>query len=45
MPATVWLDIVFVPLFVAGVETITIVGRPGGYGNYGVPLCPCEKYG
>jgi hypothetical protein len=32
MLATVWLDIVFVPLFVAGVETITIVGRPGGYG-------------
>jgi membrane-bound metal-dependent hydrolase YbcI (DUF457 family) len=29
MLATVWLDIVFVPLFVAGVETITIVGRPG----------------
>jgi membrane-bound metal-dependent hydrolase YbcI (DUF457 family) len=33
MLATVWLDIVFVPLFVAGVETITIVGRPGGYGE------------
>jgi hypothetical protein len=32
MLATVWLDIVFVPLFVAGVETITLVGRPGGYG-------------
>jgi membrane-bound metal-dependent hydrolase YbcI (DUF457 family) len=32
MLAAVWLDIVFVPLFVAGVETITIVGRPGGYG-------------
>ena len=32
MLATVWLDIVFVPLFVAGVETITIVDRPGGYG-------------
>jgi hypothetical protein len=32
MLATVWLDIVFVPLFVAGVETITFVGRPGGYG-------------
>ena len=32
MLATVWLDIVFVPLFVAGVETITIVGRSGGYG-------------
>jgi hypothetical protein len=32
MLATVWLDIVFVPLFVAGVETITIVGQPGGYG-------------
>jgi membrane-bound metal-dependent hydrolase YbcI (DUF457 family) len=32
MLATVWLDIVFVPLFVAGVETITLEGRPGGYG-------------
>ena len=32
MLATVWLDIVFVPLFVAGVETIDFVGRPGGYG-------------
>jgi membrane-bound metal-dependent hydrolase YbcI (DUF457 family) len=32
MLATVWLDIVFVPLFVAGAETITFVGRPGGYG-------------
>ena len=32
MLATVWLDIVFVPLFVAGVETIAFVGRPGGYG-------------
>ena len=32
MLATVWLDIVFVPLFGAGVETITIVGRSGGYG-------------
>ena len=32
MLATVWLDIVFVPLFVAGVETITVVGRPGCYG-------------
>lgn len=33
MLATVWLDIVFVPLFVAGVETVTFVGRPGGYGT------------
>jgi hypothetical protein len=32
MLATVWLDIVFAPLFVAGMETITIVGPPGGYG-------------
>jgi hypothetical protein len=32
MLATVWLDIVFVPLFVAGVETVDFVGRPGGYG-------------
>ncbi|HWX33033.1 MAG TPA: hypothetical protein VNZ53_37095 [Steroidobacteraceae bacterium] len=32
MLATVWLDIVFVPLFVAGVETVALVGRPGGYG-------------
>ena len=32
MLATVWLDIVFVPLFVAGVETVAYVGRPGGYG-------------
>jgi hypothetical protein len=32
MLATVWLDIVFVPLFVAGVETVAFVGRPGGYG-------------
>ena len=32
MLATVWLDIVFVPLFVAGVETVASVGRPGGYG-------------
>jgi membrane-bound metal-dependent hydrolase YbcI (DUF457 family) len=32
MLATVWLDIVFVPLYVAGVETVAFVGRPGGYG-------------
>jgi membrane-bound metal-dependent hydrolase YbcI (DUF457 family) len=32
MLATVWLDIVFVPLFAAGAETISVVGRPGGYG-------------
>lgn len=32
MLATVWLDIVFVPLFVAGVETVAFVGRPGDYG-------------
>jgi hypothetical protein len=33
MLATVWLDIVFVPLFVAGIETIeTVPGTHGGYG-------------
>jgi hypothetical protein len=33
MLATVWLDIVFVPLFVAGIETIeTVPGSRGGYG-------------
>jgi membrane-bound metal-dependent hydrolase YbcI (DUF457 family) len=32
MLATVWLDIVFVPLFVSGVETVAFVSRPGGYG-------------
>ena len=34
MAATVWLDIVFVPLFAAGVETTeTVPGTSGGYGN------------
>ena len=34
MLATVWLDVVFVPLFLAGIETIAPVpGTGGGYGN------------
>ena len=34
MLATVWLDIVFVPLFLMGVETITVPeGEPAGYGH------------
>jgi membrane-bound metal-dependent hydrolase YbcI (DUF457 family) len=34
MAATVWLDIVFVPLFLAGLETTeTVPGTSGGYGN------------
>lgn len=33
MLATVWLDIVFVPLFVAGIETIEL--PPGGAAGYG----------
>ena len=34
MLATVWLDIVFVPLFLAGIETLKPVsGLPGGYGQ------------
>ena len=34
MLATVWLDVVFVPLFAAGIETIEpIPGTNGGYGN------------
>jgi hypothetical protein len=34
MLATVWLDIVFIPLFVAGIETLKPVpGLPGGYGE------------
>jgi membrane-bound metal-dependent hydrolase YbcI (DUF457 family) len=34
MLATVWLDVIFVPLFVAGVETIeTVSGTKGGYGT------------
>jgi hypothetical protein len=33
MLATVWLDIIFVPLYVAGIETIeTVPGSRGGYG-------------
>lgn len=34
MLATVWLDVVFVPLLLAGIETATPVsGTAGGYGN------------
>jgi hypothetical protein len=33
MLATVWLDIVFVPLFMMGIETIHPVGDHLGYGN------------
>jgi hypothetical protein len=34
MLATVWLDVVFVPLFLAHIETITPVsGSPGAYGG------------
>jgi hypothetical protein len=34
MLATVWLDVVFVPLFMMGIEYIQPVpGTPGGYGN------------
>jgi hypothetical protein len=34
MLATVWLDIVFVPLFAVGAETIgPVAGTSGGYGN------------
>jgi membrane-bound metal-dependent hydrolase YbcI (DUF457 family) len=34
MLATVWLDIVFVPLFLTGIETLEPVpGTQGGYGN------------
>ena len=34
MLATVWLDIVFIPLFVMKIETIkTVPGLPGGYGE------------
>ena len=33
MLATVWLDVVFVPLFLAGIETIEFV--PGTHGGYG----------
>lgn len=34
MGATVWLDIVFVPLLIAGVETIeTVPGTSGGFGQ------------
>ena len=34
MLATVWLDIVFIPLFVMGIETLKPVpGLPGGYGE------------
>lgn len=34
MLATVWLDVIFVPLFVAGIETIeTVSGTKSGYGT------------
>jgi hypothetical protein len=34
MLATAWLDVVFVPLFLAGVETIeNVAGTAGGYGQ------------
>ena len=34
MLATAWLDVVFIPLFAAGIETIMPVpGTSGGYGN------------
>jgi len=34
MLATAWLDVVFIPLFAAGIETITpVAGTSGGYGN------------
>jgi hypothetical protein len=36
MLATVWLDIVFVPLYVAGVESIEMV--PGTHGSYGAGI-------
>ena len=36
MLATVWLDIVFVPLFLAGIETIEPV--PGTHGGYGAGI-------
>lgn len=34
MLATVWLDIIFVPLFLMGIETLKpVAGTPGGYGQ------------
>jgi membrane-bound metal-dependent hydrolase YbcI (DUF457 family) len=36
MLATVWLDIVFVPLFLAGIETIEVL--PGTHGGYGTGI-------
>lgn len=36
MLATVWLDIVFVPLYLAGIETIEMV--PGTHGGYGAAI-------
>jgi len=36
MLATVWLDIVFVPLYIAGVESIEAV--PGTHGGYGAGI-------
>jgi hypothetical protein len=36
MLATVWLDIVFVPLYLAGIETIVLVD--GAHGSYGTGI-------
>lgn len=34
MIATVWLDVIFVPLYIAGIESIeTVPGTHGGYGS------------
>jgi len=33
MLACVWLDIVFIPLLVAGIETLVPTGTPGAYGQ------------
>jgi membrane-bound metal-dependent hydrolase YbcI (DUF457 family) len=35
MLATVWLDVLFVPLFLMGIESLApVAGRPAGYGAY-----------
>lgn len=36
MLATVWLDIVFIPLYLAGIETIELI--PGSHGTYGTGI-------
>jgi hypothetical protein len=36
MLATVWLDIVFIPLYLAGIETIELI--PGSHGTYGAGI-------